>query len=257
MPRKKHNRDLMERISQDGIIKAIGSYLKPKEMDIPTDILLALDAPLVRFWVVVFKLINKLSVSPCKYLLSSINWVKNTCLLVIFEIRAGEIFLPLHLCSISYLLTIVLLITNNEKIFVFVFFTGIIGGIVSFAIPEFGNGGYDRFRFYEFIIAHSAIIYVPIYYLTNYKYKIDIRRFIDIVIVTNVLGFFMLGVNFLLRATDFLPDANYMFTMGPPPEVESVFGVFPWHLFVFEAVLVISFYIIYFFGDRYSKKHIT
>ena len=213
-------------------------------------------AVMVIFFLVKDKVFNSKYEKHIRYSLAAFLLL-NEILLVIFEIRAGEIFLPLHLCSISYLLTIVLLITNNEKIFVFVFFTGIIGGIVSFAIPEFGNGGYDRFRFYEFIIAHSAIIYVPIYYLTNYKYKIDIRRFIDIVIVTNVLGFFMLGVNFLLRATDFLPDANYMFTMGPPPEVESVFGVFPWHLFVFEAVLVISFYIIYFFGDRYSKKHIT
>lgn len=213
-------------------------------------------AVMVIFFLVKDKVFNSKYEKQIRYSLAAFLLL-NEILLVIFEIRAGEIFLPLHLCSISYLLTIVLLITNNEKIFIFVFFTGIIGGIVSFAIPEFGNGGYDRFRFYEFIIAHSAIIYVPIYYLTNYKYKIDIRRFIDIVIVTNVLGFFMLGVNFLLRATDFLPDANYMFTMGPPPEVESVFGVFPWHLFVFEAVLVISFYIIYFFGDRYSKKHIT
>jgi len=180
----------------------------------------------------------------------------NEILLVSIEIGAGHIYLPLHLCSISFLLTIVLLVTNNEKIFVFVFFTGIIGGIVSFAIPEFGNGGYDRYRFYEFIIAHSAIIYVPIYYLTNYKYKINFKRFINIVVITNILGFAMLGINFILRTTGIEDEANYMFTMGPPPEVESVFGVFPWHLFVFEGVLVVSFYIIYYFGNRYTNKHI-
>ncbi len=178
----------------------------------------------------------------------------NEVMLAIIEIGAGEIFLPFHLCSISFLLVTVLLFTNNEKIFVFVFFTGIIGGVVSFAIPEFGNGGYDRYRFYQFIIAHSAIIYVPIYYLTNYKYKINLKKFFRIVIITNILGFFMLGVNYILRATDYYPDANYMFTMGPPPEVESVFGVFPWHLFVFEAVLLVSFYVIYYFGNRYSNK---
>jgi len=178
----------------------------------------------------------------------------NEIALAVIEIGAGEIFLPFHLCSISFLLAIVLLITNNEKIFIFVFFTGIIGGIVSFAIPEFGNGGYDRYRFYQFIIAHSAIIYVPIYYLTNYKYKINFKRFINIAVITNILGFSMLGVNAILRATKFYPEANYMFTMGPPPEVESIFGVFPWHLFVFEGVLLLSFYIIYYFGNRYSNK---
>lgn len=180
----------------------------------------------------------------------------NEVVLAIIEIGAGEIFLPFHLCSISFLLVIVLLITNNEKLFVFVFFTGIIGGIVSFAIPEFGNGGYDRYRFYQFIIAHSAIIYVPIYYLTNYKYKITKKKFFNTVIITNILAFIMLGVNLLLIAIDYYPEANYMFTMGPPPEVESIFGVFPWHLFVFEGVLLITFYITYYFGNKYSEKHI-
>ncbi len=181
----------------------------------------------------------------------------NEIILIIIEVGAGEVYLPFHLCSISYLLTIALLITNNEKIFVFVFFTGIIGGIVSFAIPEFGNGGYDRFRFYEFIIAHSAIIYVPIYYLTTYKYRINKNRFIRIVIITNILAFSMLGINFILRATNIDPEANYMFTMGPPPEVEGVFGVFPWHIPVFEAVLLVTFFVTYYFGDKYTKKHIN
>jgi uncharacterized membrane protein YwaF len=74
------------------------------------------------------------------------------------------------------------------------------------------------------------------------------------VVITNILGFSMLGVNAILRATKFYPEANYMFTMGPPPEVESIFGVFPWHLLVFEGVLLLSFYIIYYFGNRYSNK---
>jgi uncharacterized membrane protein YwaF len=65
----------------------------------------------------------------------------------------------------------------------------------------------------------------------------------------------MLGVNFILRATNFYEEANYMFTMGPPPEVESVFGVFPWHLFVFEGVLLVTFYIVYYFGNKYSNKN--
>lgn len=211
---------------------------------------------LVGFFLVKDKVYNSKYEKHIRYTLAAILFI-NEIILIIIEVGAGEVYLPFHLCSISYLLTIVLLVTNNEKIFIFVFFTGIIGGIVSIAIPEFGNGGYDRFRFYEFIIAHSAIIYVPIYYLTNYKYKINFLRFRNIVIITNILGFMMLGINFILRVTEFYPEANYMFTMGPPPEVEGVFGVFPWHLFVFEAVLLISFYIIYFFGDRYTKEHIN
>ena len=210
---------------------------------------------MVVFFLIKDKVYNSKYEKHIRYSLAAFLLV-NEIFLAIIEIGAGEVFLPFHLCSISFLLVIVLLITNNEKIFVFVFFTGIIGGIVSFAIPEFGNGGYDRYRFYQFIIAHSAIIYVPIYYLTNYKYKINFKKFINIVIITNILGFIMLGVNFFLIAIDFYPEANYMFMMGPPPEVESIFGVFPWHIFVFEGVLVVSFYITYYFGNKYTMKYI-
>ncbi|MCK5761710.1 MAG: YwaF family protein [Candidatus Izimaplasma sp.] len=73
-----------------------------------------------------------------RYILASILLISEITLIFI-EVGAGEIYLPFHLCLISYYLTIVLLITNNEKIFSFVFFIGILGGIVSFAIPEFGN----------------------------------------------------------------------------------------------------------------------
>ena len=210
---------------------------------------------LIIFFLVKDKVYNSKYEKHIRYTLAGILLI-NEIILYAIELGAGQPYLPFHLCSISYLLTIVLLITNNEKIFIFVFFTGIIGGIVSIAIPEFGNGGYDRFRFYEFVVAHSAIIYVPIYYLTQYKYKINFKRFKYIVIITNVLAFSMLGINFILRATNFDPEANYMFTMGPPPEVEGVFGVFPWHILVFEAVLLVSFYVTYYFGNRYTKKHI-
>ena len=208
------------------------------------------------FFLVKDKIYNSKHEKHFRYTLASILLI-NEIILIIIEVGAGEVYLPFHLCAISYLLTIVLLITNNEKIFIFVFFTGILGGIVSIAIPEFGNGGYDRFRFYEFIIAHSAIIYVPIYYLTTYKYKINFKRFLYVLIITNILGFSMLGINLILRVTEFLPDANYMFTMGPPPEVESIFGVFPWHILVFEAILVISCYLLYLAGNNYTKKHIN
>ena len=87
----------------------------------------------------------------------------------IITIVDGSVYLPLHLCAISYYLTIILLFTKSEKVFNVLFFTGIIGGIVTFAIPELDHAYYNRFRFYQFIIAHTAIMIVPIYFLTNFE----------------------------------------------------------------------------------------
>lgn len=174
--------------------------------------------------------------------------------LITVDTVGGEIYLPFHLCSISYILTIILLLTSNEKIFGYVYFTGIIGGIVTFAIPDLYHAGYNRFRFYEFIIAHTTIILIPIYYLTNFKYKITLRTTITGIIITNIIGFSMLPVNLLLRSTGIVEEANFMFTMGPPEDVESVFGTFPWHMLSFELVLLITFFALYYITKWYQNR---
>lgn len=178
----------------------------------------------------------------------------NLILLIIIEYTAGHVYLPFHLCSISYILTIVLLFTKNKKIWYFVFFTGIIGGIVSFAIPDLYHAGYNRFRFYEFIIAHSAIIIVPIYFLTEYKWKITSKVTFITILITNVLGFGMWPINLFLRNNNIIEDANFMFSLGPPEDVESVFGSYPWHFFTFELVLLITMFGLYYIASLYQNK---
>ena len=148
----------------------------------------------------------------------------------------------------------ILLITDNKAIFKYVFFAGIIGGIVTFAIPELEHAGWNRFRFYEFIIAHTAIILVPIYYLTSKGYEITKKDTIRGIIITNILGFGMWPVNILLRNIGYDPEANFMFVMGPPKDVEAVFGTFPWHFLSFELVLLVTFFGLYFITKWYQNK---
>lgn len=174
--------------------------------------------------------------------------------LAVIETSAGHIYLPFHLCAISYILTIVLLFKPNKNLFKFVFFTGIIGGIVTFAIPDLYHAGYNRFRFYEFIIAHSMIMMVPIYFFTNKGYSISLKDTLFAILITNIIGFSMLPINMFLDSSGIVENANYMFTMGPPSDVESVFGTFPLHLLSFEAVLLVAFFTTYFFAKRYQDK---
>ena len=174
--------------------------------------------------------------------------------LIIIEYSGGHVYLPLHLCSISYILTIILLYTNNEKIFRYVFFAGVIGGIVSFAIPDLYHAGYNRFRFYEFVIAHGSITLIPIYYLTCYKYKITKKITIIGIIITNILGIAMLPVNLLIRGLELDAEANYMFSMGPPEDVVSIFQPFPWHYLTFEVVLLVTFFGMYYLAQVYQGR---
>lgn len=208
-------------------------------------------------FVLFFLFKNKIANSPHeKYIRYGIAsfLVVNLLLLIIIETTGGHLYLPFHLCSISYILTIVLLFTDNKTVFRFVFFTGIIGGIVTFAIPELDHAGWNRFRFYEFIIAHSMIIMVPIYYLTNRKYTIARSHVFWTMLVTNVIGFSMIPVNMFLDRQGIIEDANFMFVMGAPEDVEGVFGPAPWHLLSFEFVLLVTFFGLYKLAQWYQNK---
>lgn len=174
--------------------------------------------------------------------------------LITVDASGGKLYLPFHLCSISYLLMIVLLFTDNKTVFRYLFFTGIIGGIVTFAIPELDHAGYNRFRFYEFIIAHTMIIIVPIYYLTNRGYTITMKHTIWSIVVTNIIALFMIPINLFLRSSEIVADANFMFVLGAPEDVEAVFGQPPWHLFTFEGVLLVTFFGLYAVARWYQNK---
>ena len=208
-------------------------------------------------FVLFFLFKNKISSSPnerkIRYGIGSFLIVMLITLIIIDSI-GGHIYLPFHLCSISYILTIVLLFTDNKYVFQYLFFAGIIGGIVTFAIPELDHAGWNRFRFYEFIIAHSMIILVPIYYLTNRKYEITMKHTVMGILITNILGFGMIPVNLLLRSTGIVEDANFMFVMEAPADVRAVFGEAPWHLLSFELVLLITFFGLYAVARWYQNK---
>jgi hypothetical integral membrane protein (TIGR02206 family) len=208
---------------------------------------------IVLFFIFKNKIYNSPKEKLIRYIYASVLSV-NLVVLATIETVGGHAYLPFHLCAMSYILTIVLLFTNNEKIFRFVFFTGIIGGIVSFAIPDLYHAGYNRFRFYEFIVAHGAIIIVPIYYLTCYKYKVTKKITLVVILITNILGFLMWPINIIFRNSGFMPESNYMFTMGAPEDVETIFGPYPWHLFTFEFLIITTFFIVFFFANRYQNK---
>ena len=205
------------------------------------------------FFIYKDKIYNSPKEKLIRYIYASVLLV-NIVLLATIETLGGHPYLPFHLCAMSYILTIILLFTNNEKIFRFVFFTGISGGIVSFAIPDLYHAGYNRFRFYEFIIAHGAIIIVPIYYLTCYKWKVTKKITTVVILITSTLGFLMWPVNIMFRNTGFMPEPNYMFTMGAPEDVETLFGPYPWHIFTFEFLLITTFFLVYFIAKRYQDK---
>ena len=66
--------------------------------------------------------------------------------------------LPLHLCGVAIILSAVMLINNNYKLYELNYFWGLGGAIQALLTPDIGNYGFPHFRYFQFFISHGLII---------------------------------------------------------------------------------------------------
>ena len=66
--------------------------------------------------------------------------------------------LPLHLCSLTLILSFIMLWTRSYRLFEFNYFAGIGGALQALLTPAAILSGYPHFTFFYFFIAHGGII---------------------------------------------------------------------------------------------------
>lgn len=98
--------------------------------------------------------------------------------------------LPFHLCYLCTILSIILSINKNKKIFNFILVCGIIGGVSSFISIDLSLSS-KYFKYYQFLLSHIAIIILPIYFRVIYKYKLNISELIKVFVQLEMLGLVM------------------------------------------------------------------
>ena len=147
--------------------------------------------------------------------------------------------LPLELCSIAILMTILLLWTGNKKLYDFVFFAGIGGAIQAFGTPVL-DVGFPHFRFFHFFYSHSGIILTALYFTWVKGYQPTFKGVIRTMVVLNILLPFIFIVNKLF-------DANYMFLRMKPASgsLLDYLGPYPWYILSLEAVAFTVFMILW------------
>ena len=77
--------------------------------------------------------------------------------------------LPFHLCYICTILSIILALNKNKKIFNFLLVCGVIGGLSSFIAMDLSLSS-SYFKYYKFTLSHIAIIILPIYFIVIHNY---------------------------------------------------------------------------------------
>ena len=153
--------------------------------------------------------------------------------------------LPIQLCGISSLICCVLpFIKKKDKLFQFVYYTGVIGGIMAILTPQM-NYFDGSLRYYlNYYVSHSLIIALPVFMFLHLDLKLPKFSWFKIWIHLNILMAIIMPINFLL-------DSNYMY-VNAPPEVSNplVIGEWPYYLLIWEPLVMIIAYLIYAISKR-------
>ena len=148
--------------------------------------------------------------------------------------------LPFHLCGISGLICSFLpFLKRKQALFDFVFYTGVIGGIMSVLTPQMNGFDGSIFSYLEYYVRHVLIFLLPLYMLQNLNIRPSKYSVFTSFIILNVLLVIIMPLNFYL-------GSNYMY-LAEPPQAENplIIGVWPYYLLWFELFIIILMSIFY------------
>jgi hypothetical integral membrane protein (TIGR02206 family) len=138
--------------------------------------------------------------------------------------------MPIGLCAFSLFMSIYVLFTKSWKVFEVAYFWSL-GGLVSVMFPDILYGP-DRFRYYQFLLAHMIffwsfmyMMFVHNYVPTNHSFK---KSF------TILLGLILL----VIVPINLWWNANYMYLHYPGDTPFSIFPTEPYTLYLFLCILL-------------------
>ncbi|WP_421384859.1 TIGR02206 family membrane protein [Bacillus salacetis] len=155
--------------------------------------------------------------------------------------------LPFQLCSLSLYLCTIMLLTRSYRIFEISFFVSMTGAFIAILTPELFFG-FPHFRFFQFFIAHIAIVLSCLYMVWIEGYRAEYTSVLKSLAALNIIAFLVFLVNIAL-------GANYMFLLHKPVNASPIdfLGPYPWYIFSLEAVAFLLFSLLY-LPFYYSRK---
>lgn len=159
----------------------------------------------------------------------------------IYDLWDPAYTLPLELCSITLLLSCVMLVTRNRMLYILVFYAGICGALAALMTPDLIYT-FPHFRFIQFFIAHGAIIAAALYMTWIEQIRLTITSVPLSMLLLNVIAGIVWCFNQLF-------GANYMFLSHKPesPSILDMLGPYPYYILVEELVAFVLFAMMYTF----------
>lgn len=171
---------------------------------------------------------------------------------------AGQISFPLHICSFAVLMNLALLKTNSQRIFEFVFFFGVLGGIMALIVPFSYGFPYYNIRYYHFILIHMTIIMIPLYYYKAYHFRVTLRATYKTFIMVLLVAPVIYHINKLLSSFSQTTDINYWFITYIPDHVAMIFNNHIIYIGVLLSIIYASQMLLYKLSNRNREEdHVT
>ena len=157
--------------------------------------------------------------------------------------------LPLQLCSISLLLSVIMLLTYSYRVYEITYFLGLGGASQAMLTPDLLYP-YPHFIFFIFFLAHAAIILACLFMTWVEEYRPTLRSMWKAFGFLNLLLPFVLWVNHVT-------GGNYMFISRKPlhPSLLDYLGPYPWYILSLEGVAILLFLLLY-LPHRLRKKNL-
>ncbi|MFD0588095.1 TIGR02206 family membrane protein [Paenibacillus sp. GCM10027627] len=146
----------------------------------------------------------------------------------------GAASLPLQLCSLTLLLSVVLLAFRAKALYGLVFFLGTAGALQALATPNLGEA-FPHFRFFQFFAAHIGIILAALYVFVVERYRPTLKSAFAALAWLHVLAVPAAIANMAF-------GTNFMF-LARKPETASLLDAlapWPWYLLQLEFVALAS-----------------
>jgi hypothetical integral membrane protein (TIGR02206 family) len=140
--------------------------------------------------------------------------------------------IPLELCSISLILSVLLLLTRKKIIYETLLFTALLGATQAIFTPLL-NFDFPHFRFFHFFYTHLMMIWVIFYFTWVIGYRPTIWSVVKLFVFLNVLLPIIMLINNAV-------DGNYMFLSHKPNSrsLLDLLGPYPLYIVSMEFLLV-------------------
>lgn len=150
----------------------------------------------------------------------------------IWDIRSS---LPLHLCDIALLLSVVMLIWRIPVLFELIYFWAFSGSLHAMITPDLGQYEFPHFHFFQYFVSHGTVILATIYMAIAEHFRPYWSSIWKVFWVTNIYAF-CVGM-FNLATT-----SNYLMLSAKPavPTVVDYLGPWPWYILGLEAIGLLS-----------------